>query len=331
MAEAGSRGEMAAFVRSVELGGFSAAARELRLTPSALSKLVSRLETRLGVRLLNRTTRRLALTAEGTLFFERSRGILAEIEDAENEVMRARDRPRGRLRLHVGVGFAMHQVVPALPRFYKRYPEVQVDLVIEDRNLDLTKDDIDISVRPGPATETTLVVRKVFDFERIVCASPEYLTRYGMPRSPNDLVKHNCITQSGFSGRGQWPFETTSGQQIIDIVPSTRVNNADCALRFALMGLGIVRLNEFVVAEELREGRLVQVLADYHCADPVPMIALYPHMRHRLPRVAAMLDFLIKTFGHAPWRTATPRYKAMPKSRKGRTSSHDERQRVMRG
>jgi DNA-binding transcriptional LysR family regulator len=331
MAEAGSRGEMAAFVRSVELGGFSAAARALKLTPSALSKLVSRLEIRLGVRLLNRTTRRLSLTAEGTLFFERSRGILADIEDAENEVMRTRDRPRGRLRLHVGVGFAMHHVVPALPRFYKRYPEVQVDLVIEDRNLDVIKDDIDISVRPGPATDTTLVVRKVFDFERIVCASPEYLARCGMPRSPDDLIRHACITQSGFSGRGQWPFATTSGRQIIDIVPSTRVNNADCALRFALMAMGIVRLNEFVVAEELRQGRLIRVLPDYHCTDSVPMIALYPHMRHRLPRVAAMLDFLDETFGHSPWRTATPGYKAAPKSRKARTPAHDRRPRLMQG
>ena len=261
------------------------------------------------MRLLSRTTRRLALTSEGTLFFERCRGILAEIEDAENEVTRSREQPRGRLRLHVGVGFAMHQVVPALPRFFKRYSEVEVDLVIEDRNLDLIKEDIDISVRPGPATETAFVVRKVCDFERVVCAAPGYLARYDVPRSPDDLAKHNCIVLSGFSNRGQWPFETPSGRQVIDIVPSTRVNNADCALRFALMGLGIVRLNEFIVAEELRHGRLVQVLADYHCADSVPMVALYPHMRHRLPRVVAMLDFLVESFGHAPWRIESAREK----------------------
>jgi DNA-binding transcriptional LysR family regulator len=294
---------MAVFVRSVELGGFSAAARELKLTPSGLSKLVSRLETRLGVRLLNRTTRKLALTAEGSVFFERCRSILAEIDDAESEVTRSRERPRGRLRLHVAVGFAVHQVVPALPRFFQRYPEIEVDLVIEDRDLDLIKEDIDISVRPGPATDTALVVRKVCEFERVLCAAPQYLARRGTPRSPHDLAKHKCIALSGFSRRAQWPFETPSGRQAIDIAPITRVNNADCALRFALMGLGIVRLNEFVVAEAIRHGRLVPVLIDCHCADPEAMLALYPHTRHRLPRVAAMLEFLVTTFGHAPWRT----------------------------
>lgn len=310
MIGAGSRDEMAAFVRSVELSGFSAAARELSLPPSALSKLVSRLETRLGVRLLNRTTRRLALTAEGTLFFERCRGILTDIEDAENAVMRSRERPRGRLRLHVGVGFAMHQVVPALPRFFKRYPEVQVDLVIEDRNVDLVKENIDISVRPGPPADTSMVVRKVCEFERVVCASPEYLSRHGAPRSPDDLAKHHCILISGFPGRGRkWFFEMPSGRREVEIIPGTTANNADCVLRFALMGLGIVRLNEFIVAEAIREGRLVRVLIDYHCADAVPMLALYPHMRHRLPRVAAMLQFLVATFEHAPWRTTPTKAK----------------------
>jgi DNA-binding transcriptional LysR family regulator len=304
MAATIDRGAMAAFVRAVELGGFSAAARELKLTPSALSKLVSRLEMRLGVRLLNRTTRRLALTAEGALFFERCRRIVADIEDAENEVTRTRERPRGRLRLHVAVGFAMHQVAPALPRFLKRYPEVQVDLLIEDRHVDLVKEDVDISVRPGPIAETAYVVRTICEFERAICAAPEYLERHGVPQLPEDLAKHNCIVLSGFSSRAQWPFATSSGRQVIDIVPSTIVNNADCALRFALMGFGIVRLNDFVVAEALQQGRLVRVLERYRPEERAPMLALYPRTRHRLPRVAVMLEFLMTSFAHAPWRTA---------------------------
>jgi DNA-binding transcriptional LysR family regulator len=304
VARIGDRGEMEAFVRSVELGGFSAAARELKLTPSALSKLVSRLERTLRVRLLRRTTRKLSPTPEGELFLARCRTILAEIDDAETEIGRSRDRPRGKLRMHVGVGFAMHQVVPALPRFFERHPEVQVDLLIEDRNIELAREGVDISVRPGPATDTSVVARKLFDFERIVCASPAYLARHGAPDAPEALARHDCMVISSYPSRSQWPFETPSGRRVIEIAPSTRVNNADGLLQLALMGLGIVRLNEFIVAEALRSGRLVRVLADQHCAEAVPMLAFYPHERHRLPRVAAMLDFLVERFSSTPWRAA---------------------------
>jgi DNA-binding transcriptional LysR family regulator len=304
MIGAGSRDEMAAFVRSVELGGFSAAARELTLTPSALSKLVSRLEARLGVRLLNRTTRRVALTPEGSVFFERCRAILADIEDAENAVMRSRQRPRGRLRLHVGVGFGLHQVVPALPRFIKRYPEVEVDLMIEDRSVELVKENVDISVRPGPPKDKSAVVRKVCEFERVVCASPEYLSRYGTPRSPDELLEHHRTVISSIPGRGRWSFATPAGRREIEVVPTMTANNADCVLEFALMGLGIVCLNEFIVSEAIRESRLVRVLPAYHCAETTSMLASYQHTRHRLPRVAAMLQFLVSTFKHGPWRTS---------------------------
>jgi DNA-binding transcriptional LysR family regulator len=306
MSRIGDRGEMEAFVRSVELGSFSAAARQLKLSPSALSKLVGRLEASLKVRLLNRTTRKLTATPEGELFLARCRRILAEMEDAETEVGRSRERPRGRLRMHVGVGFAMHQVVPALPRFFKRYPEIELDLLIEDRNFDLIKEAIDISVRPGPPHDTSVVARKVCEFERVVCAAPEYLSRHGTPRSPADLLKHNCIANTTIRDHAKWPFETPAGRRVIEIVPGMSMNNTDCVLRFALMGLGIARLNEFMVAEEIRKGRLLRVLPEFHCTEPLSMLALYPHERHRLPRVAAMLDFLVESFAHAPWRKAAP-------------------------
>lgn len=183
MARIGDRGEMEAFVRAIELGGFSPAARELGLSPSALSKLVDRLERSLGARLLRRTTRRLSLTPEGDLFLARCRRILAEFEDAETEVGRSRERPRGKLHMHVGVGFAMHQLLPALPAFMARYPEVQVDLRIEDARLDLIKEGLELSVRPAPPDEMH-VARTLFHFERIVCATPAYLRRFGVPRKP---------------------------------------------------------------------------------------------------------------------------------------------------
>jgi DNA-binding transcriptional LysR family regulator len=304
MARIGNRSEMEAFVRSIELGGFSAAARELDLTPSALSKLVTRLERTLRVRLLNRTTRKLAPTAEGELFLARCRRILSEIEDAEHEVGRSRARPRGRLRLHVGVGFGQHQLVPALPRFLERYPEVQVELIVEDRSVDLVKEGIDISVWPWPPKDDALVVRKVCDFERLICASPGYLARHGAPRSPEDLARHNCITLSGaMVASGKWLFETPAGRRAIEVAGGIKANNVDCVLQLARMGLGIARFNEFIVADEVRSGALVPVLTEWHCADAAAMNAIYPHERHRLPRVAAMLDFLSESFRDRPWRS----------------------------
>jgi DNA-binding transcriptional LysR family regulator len=302
MPRIGDRGEMQAFVRSVELGGFSAAARELKLTPSALSKLVTRLEAALRVRLLNRTTRRLTPTAEGELFLARCRRILAEMEDAESEVGRSRERPRGRLRMNVGVGFASHVFVPALPRFFARYPEVELELAVEDRVIDVQKENVDICVRAGPPADISVVARKIFEVERVVCAAPEYLRRRGVPRTPEDLPRHSCIVVAGTFSRSQWAFETPSGRCLVEIGGGITANNADCVLQMVRMGLGIVRLNEFIVGEDLRQGRLVRVLPQFHCADPVPFHALYPHQRHRLPRVGAMLEFLVESFGHAPWR-----------------------------
>ena len=306
MSRIGDRGEMEAFVRSVELGSFSAAARELQLTPSALSKLVTRLERSLKVRLLNRTTRRITPTPEGELFVARCRRILSEMQDAETELSRSRERPRGRLRMHIAVGFAMHQLAKEMPRFLERYPEVQVDLVIEDRSVDIVKENVDISVRPWAPESSSLVVRRIFEFERMLCASPAYLKRHGTPHSPDDLARHRCMGVSSIPNHGEWMFQTPSGPRALDVSLSASVNNADFVFRFALAGQGIARLNEFIVAEAIAEGRLVQVLADYHCEENLTMLAIYPQERHRLPRVAAMLDFLVETFAKRPWRAKRP-------------------------
>lgn len=303
MARIGDRGEMEAFVRAVELGGFSAAAREMKLTPSALSKLVTRLERGLRVRLLNRTTRKLTTTPEGELFLARCRRILAEMEDAETEVGRSRERPRGKLRVSVGIGFGVYQLVPALPHFLERYPEIQVELGVEDRVVDALREGLDIVIRPGPAGDSSLIARTVCEFERVVCASPRYLSRHGRPRSPEELLKHNCITIASRPPFARWSFDTSAGRKVLEVTGGVTVNNAECILQLALAGLGIVRLNEFIVSEDLRKGHLVRVLPEFHCTELVPMLAMYPQMRHRLPRVAVMLDFLVESFTHAPWRT----------------------------
>ena len=312
MARIGDRGEMEAFVRSVELASFSAAARELRLTPSAVSKLVTRLERSLKVKLLYRTTRHIHPTPEGELFLTRCRRILEEMEDAEMEVGRSRDRPRGRLRMHLGVGVAMHLVVPALPRFFARYPEVQIDLFVEDRRVDLLRENIDISVRPWSPEQGNLVVRTIFEFERMLVASPGYVRGHGAPRSPEELARHRCMGVSTIPSNRQWLFQTPNGPHAFEIVPGAGINNADCVYQLAIAGVGIARLNEFIVAPALHDGRLVQLLADFHCEEHLKMLAIYPQERHRLPRVRAMLDFLQENFAGRPWRRA-PAVTAKPK------------------
>ena len=307
-------GEMTAFVRAVELGGFSTAARELGLTPSAISKLVTRLEDRLGVRLLNRTTRRLALTAEGDAYFHRCQRILADIRDAEDEVARFRAEPRGLLRINVGTAFGMHQLTPALPEFLARHPEMQVELTVTDRVVDLIEEGADLGIRLGTLPDSSLVARKICDLERVVCAAPSYLRRHGTPRKPEDLLRHNCLNITYSSTLRRWPFASPEGVRHVEVSGSVSASTADALLQLALLGVGIIRLSDAIVGAAIREGTLVPLLQEGHHAEPLPLHAVYPHGRHRSPRVAAMIDFLVERFGDAPWRAPAK----APRARKAR-------------
>src|SRR5688572_22440673 len=222
--------DMIAFVRAVERGGFSSAARDLGLTPSAVSKLVTRLEDRLGVRLLNRTTRRLALTPEGEAYFQRSQRILADIAEAEEEVARFRAQPKGVLRINVGTAFGMHQLSPALPEFLARYPEVQVDLTMTDRVVDLIEENADLGIRMGTLPDSSLVARRISEVERVVCASPEYLKRHGTPKKPLDLLKHNCLSMAQAPQLRRWPFEAKEGVRHVEVTGNATSSSADALL-----------------------------------------------------------------------------------------------------
>ena len=294
--------DMAAFVRAVEKGGFSSAARDLGLTPSAISKLVTRMEDRLGVRLLNRTTRRLALTPEGEAFFHRTQRILADIEEAEAEVTRFRERPQGKLRVNVGHAFGAHQLVPALPEFLARYPDIEVEITMTDRVVDLMEEGADLGIRSGHLSDSSLIARKICDMERVICASPGYLGARGTPRKPGQLAEHECIVIANTPALRRWPFLTANGVKSIEVNGRVTANNADTLLQLALMGAGIIRLADVIVGEAIASGRLVPVLADVHHAEALPLHAVYPQGRHRSPRVAALVDFLVEKFAQAPWR-----------------------------
>jgi DNA-binding transcriptional LysR family regulator len=303
--------EMTVFVRAVELGGFSAAARALGLTPSAVSKGISRLEDRLGVRLLNRTTRSLTTTPEGATFFERSRRILADIEEAEQEITRFRSAPRGLLRLHVSVAFGLHQLPPVLPEFMRRYPEVELDITMIDREPDFAEEGIDVAVRSGEVSDQSLIARRICLMERVICAAPSYLKKHGVPRSADDLLRHNCILVTSHSA--VWPFNAPGGPRGVKVGGKITANNAETAVQLAILGLGVIRLGDILVGDPLRRKQLVPLLVNAHHVEPVPIHALYLPGRHRSPKVAAMVDFLLEHFSHAPWRM--PSRKPAPRSR----------------
>ena len=307
--------DMVAFVRAVDRGGFSAAARDLGLTPSAVSKLVTRLEDRLGVRLLNRTTRRLALTPEGEAYFHRSQRILADIAEAEEEVGRFRAQPRGLLRVNVGTAFGMHQLVPALPDFLARHPEIQVELTLTDRLVDLIEEGADLGIRLGTLADSTLVARRICEVERVVCAAPEYLRKRGTPRKPAELRAHNCLNMANAPALRRWPFAGRDGVEHVEVSGNVSATSADALLALALRGLGVIRLSDVIVGAAIRDGRLVPLLEGVHHSEALPLHAVYPQGRHRSPRVAAMIDFLVERFSCAPWR-APSGGKAAPQARR---------------
>ncbi len=287
--------DMSAFVRIVDHGGFAAAARGGPVTPSALSKLVSRLEARLGVRLLARTTRSLALTPEGETYLARARDILGLIEAAEAEVTAGLSRPRGHIRVNTGSAFARHRLVPRLADFFARYPEITLDIAINDRRVDLVAEGADVVLRTGTLDDSALVARRIGDGRRLICASPAYLARAGTPRLPSDLQGHECILLHGLARFPAWPFRDGTGG-IATFQPRGRLtcDGADALLEMALAGLGIIRVTDFMLRAAIDAGRLVSLLEEFHASEPVPIWALTAPGRARVPRIRALLDFLIE-------------------------------------
>lgn len=294
--------EMAVFQRVIERGSFAGAAEDAGLSPSAISKLITRLELRLGVRLLNRTTRRLALTHEGEVYLERSRDILRAIEAAEAEIATTRVSPRGRLRVHAFPTFAVDHLSPALPDFLARYPRIIFDFLVTNRSVDLIGDNIDIALRVGPLSNSTLIACRIVDLTQVVCASPKYLARHGRPVQPSDLARHACLTLSHFPGANKWSFRVNGERTEVEVKGPVVADSAHMLLRLAIEGVGIIRFGDNVVARAVREGLLEPLLQDLQEPEGFPLWALLPPGRQRTPKVKVFLDFLTERFGGAPWR-----------------------------
>jgi DNA-binding transcriptional LysR family regulator len=285
--------ETEVFVRVVGLGGFSTAARALRMTPSAVSKLIARLEDRLGTRLITRSTRKLQLTPEGAAFYERAVRILDDMDAAEREAA-AGAMPRGRLRVNTNVAFAMHCLLPRMPDFLARHPDITIDISLSDRVVDLLEERADVAIRVGPLRESRLVARKLGDSRNIIAASPAYIDRHGEPRTPDELAGHNCL---GFCFTRQiagWPLLDGAGG-LITIPPlgNTQVSDGEAMRQLALAGLGLARLSAFHIDADIAAGRLVPVLEAYNPGDTEPVNAVFVGGGGHLPaRVRAFLDYL---------------------------------------
>jgi DNA-binding transcriptional LysR family regulator len=283
---------MEVYVRVVEQGGFSAAARLGRMTPSAVSKLIARLEGRLGARLINRSTRRFQLTPEGCAFYERATRILADMEDAERNAG-AGEQPVGRIRLNTSASYATHVLAPILPDFLNRYPSVTLDIVQTDAVIDLLSERTDVAVRAGPLKSSSLVARKLGETAMVITAAPSYLSRFGEPKTVADLERHNLLSFSYVRAVDEWPLK--KGAETIIVPPVGRVHASDGeALRqLALGGNGLARLASFTVRDDITAGRLIPVLEDLNPGDHETFHAIHVGQGGPLPsRVRALLDFL---------------------------------------
>lgn len=285
-------GDIEVFVRVVELGGFSAAARSLGMSPSAVSKLIARLEARLGARLVIRSTRRLQLTPEGAAFYERGARILGEIDAAESEAGSGAA-PRGRLRVSVNVPFGMDHLLPIIPEFLACHPGISIDLSLTDRVVDLVEERADVAIRVGPLRASRLLARKLGESRNHVVASPAYLERHGTPTTLAEFERHNRIG-FGFARIVEgWPFRDDGG--VVNVAPAGNalVSDGEAMRRLVLAGLGIGRLSSFQVGPDIAAGRLVAVMEHLNPGDTDPVHAVFVgHGRHMPARVRAFLDFL---------------------------------------
>lgn len=288
-------GEMEVFVRVVDCGGFSAAARSLRMTPSAVSKLVARLEQRLGARLVNRSTRRFQLTPEGTLFYERSLRILADLAEAERGAAAA-ETPSGRLRVNSNIPFGVHCLLPLLPGFLERYPDITVDVTLMDATIDLIAERTDVAIRTGPLKSSSLLARKLGETRRVIVGAPSYFARHGTPRSPAELERHNRLGLGFVRAVDLWPLVRGGRRLELPVAGNAQVSDGEALRQLTLNGLGLARLARFEVAADIAAGRLVPVLESCNPGDTDPVHAVFVGQGGYLPaRVRAFLDYLVAT------------------------------------
>ncbi|MEQ8318929.1 MAG: LysR family transcriptional regulator [Rhodospirillales bacterium] len=300
--------QMILFAKVVETGGFSAAARDLGQTPSAVSRQIGNLEDRLGARLLNRSTRRISLTEVGREFYDRCMAIARSVEEAEAHVLSRLDHPQGTLRVSATSAFGKAQLMPILPRFLAKNPDLKLSLELTDREIDLIGEKIDVAIRfTEQISDTSMVARKLASNQRIFCAAPSYIAQNGKPDTPEDLAQHNCLRLSTVEKFNNWQMNDGESKFASRISGNFETNSSDALYHAALDGLGIAKLSTYLAHEALKDGHLVRVLPDY-AEDASDVLAIYPNRRNLSPNVRAFVDFLAAEFGQVPpWERSLER------------------------
>lgn len=282
--------QMAVFVEVAERGSFVQAARRLGRSPAAVTRAIAELETRLGVRLLNRTTRAVTLTEAGHGLLAGARRVLADFDEIEGAAAGQGRAPRGELAVTAPIVFGRRHVTPIVTAFLDRYPDVTVRLLLLDRPVDLLEEGIDVAVRIGALPDSSAIATQVGTVRRVVVAAPSYLARHGAPEAPDDLVRHTVISFTGIGGAERWQFMGEADDVAVKVTPRLTVSTAEAALDAALGGFGITRLLSYQAAEALADGTLLRLLAASETRD-LPVHLLYPAGRHPAPKLRAFVDF----------------------------------------
>jgi len=285
-------GEMEVFARVVELGGFSAAARALRMTPSAISKLVGRLECRLGARLVNRSTRKLQFTPEGRLFYDRSIRLLADMDEVEQSVAEAKV-PGGKIRVSVNIPVGRLLLLPIVPAFLEAYPKLSLEISLTDQVIDLLEQRTDVALRSGPLKSSQLVARKLGSARMMIVGSPGYFARHGVPKTPGDLARHNRLGFNYARMSKGWPFIDDGVERTIPPSGNVQVSDGDALRTLAIGGVGLVRLVSFMVRDDIAANQLIPVLEEYNPGDIDELHAVYLGQGALMPiRIRVFLEFL---------------------------------------
>jgi DNA-binding transcriptional LysR family regulator len=297
-------GSIPVFVAVVENGGFTAAARTLGISKSAVSKRINQLEKHLGVRLLHRTTRKLSLTEAGERYFEHAGQALAAAGRAEDAVTELQGEPQGKLRISSPMSFGRLHVAPLIPKLLQRYPKLQIDLTMDDRRVDLVAEGFDVAIRSGSVSlpDSSLIARKLAPLRQVLCASPDYIDRCGLPNKPAELTEHNCVLFSYSSDVNEWTLYGEGEPEVIQVTGRYRVNNSEAILEALREGIGIGRLPTFVAGPDLKAGRLVQLFESYRIPDHT-IYAVFPEREYLPAKVRVFLDCAIEHFGgdHPYW------------------------------
>lgn len=290
------------FVAVVDNEGFTAAAGELDVSKSYVSKQISRLEDRLGVRLLNRTTRQVTATAAGEAFYDRCAQILEDLEAAERAVTQLQTSPRGTLRVSLPMSFGLNYVAPIIGGFLEDYPELELDLDFSDRQVDIVDEGYDMVIRIGNLKDSSLIARKLAPTQRFVCGSPAYFEEHGVPRHPRDLRDHECLLYSYKTHGPSWRFDGPDGEVLVRVSGRIRSNNGSALVHAAVSGLGLTLSPDFIAADAIRSGDLQPVLEDW-IDSKMDVWALYPHRRYLSAKVRLFVDYLREHFSdNPPWQ-----------------------------